>query len=52
VRAVLELAGVGDILTKVFGSTNPSNVVKATMDGLRAVHSKGALEKLRGVKIS
>ncbi len=52
VRAVLELSGVHDILTKVFGSTNPSNVVKATLNGLRLVRSKKTLEELRGVKVS
>ncbi|MBI3269230.1 MAG: 30S ribosomal protein S5 [Planctomycetes bacterium] len=52
VRAVLEMAGVKDVLTKVFGSTNPTNVVKATMNGLRALRSKKQIEKIRGVKIA
>ncbi len=46
-RAVLELAGVHNILTKVFGSTNPSNVVKATLAGLRAQKSKEQFHLLR-----
>jgi small subunit ribosomal protein S5 len=51
-RAVLELAGVKDVLTKVYGSTNPVNVVKATIDGLRSLSGKKQFEELRGVKIS
>ena len=50
-RAVLELAGVGDVLTKVFGSTSVKNVVKATMAGLLKLRSAEAVESLRGVKI-
>jgi len=50
-RAVLELAGVQDVLTKVFGSTSPKNVVKATMDGLLKLRSKEQVEMLRGVNV-
>lgn len=51
VRAVMELAGVKDILTKVFGSTNPTNVVKATIEGLKRLRSKKAVESERGVAV-
>ncbi|MCC6738459.1 MAG: 30S ribosomal protein S5 [Planctomycetia bacterium] len=51
VRAVMELAGVRDILTKVFGSTNPTNVVKATFEGLRRLRSKQGVEAERGVAV-
>ena len=50
-RAVLELAGVRDILSKVFGSTNPLNVVKATYEGLALLKSKKAIETIRGIRI-
>ena len=50
-RAVLELAGVQDILTKVYGSTSAKNVVKATLSGLIELRSKETTESLRGVKI-
>lgn len=50
-RAVLELAGVQDILTKVCGSTNPINVVKATCLCLASLRTKEEIEKSRGVRI-
>jgi len=50
-RAVLGLAGVQDVLTKVYGSTSAKNVVKATMDGLLKLRSREAIESLRGVAI-
>ena len=50
-RAVLEYAGVQDVLTKVYGSTSAKNVVKATMDGLLRMRSKEMVESLRGVEV-
>lgn len=50
-RAVLEYAGVQDVLTKVYGSTSAKNVVKATLDGLLKLRSKEAIALLRGVAI-
>jgi small subunit ribosomal protein S5 len=51
-RAVLEYAGVQDLLTKVFGSTSAKNVVKATMDGLMRLRSKEIIEAVRGVAVT
>jgi len=50
-RSILELAGVQDVLTKVYGSTSAKNVVKATLDGLLRLRSKEMVESLRGVKL-
>ena len=52
VRAVLELAGVRDVLTKALGSTTSVNLVRATEEGLRNLRSKAAIEQSRGVKIA
>jgi len=50
-RAVLEYAGVQDVLTKIFGSTSAKNVVKATLNGLVRLKSKEVVESLRGVEV-
>lgn len=50
-RAVLEFAGVQDVLTKVYGSTSAKNVVKATLNGLLSLRSKEAVESARGVQV-
>jgi small subunit ribosomal protein S5 len=50
-RAVLEYAGVHNVLTKIYGSTSPKNVVKAVIDGLTKLRDKETIESLRGVEI-
>jgi small subunit ribosomal protein S5 len=50
-RAVLELAGVKDVLTKCYGSTSPKNLVKATINGLKALRTRAQVERLRGVAL-
>ncbi|HEU4493699.1 MAG TPA: 30S ribosomal protein S5 [Rubrobacteraceae bacterium] len=52
VRAVMELAGVRDVLTKALGSTTAVNLVQATVDGLKQLRSKADIEQMRGVKIT
>lgn len=50
-RAVLELAGVKDIVTKIHGSTNKINSVRATLNGLRSVRTKEQIAALRGKSV-
>jgi small subunit ribosomal protein S5 len=48
-RAVLDLAGVRDVLAKSLGSNNPVNVVKATMEGIKSLRSKSDILSKRGL---
>jgi small subunit ribosomal protein S5 len=51
VRAVIEAAGIHDLLSKAYGSCNPVNLVKATFAALANCRSKQAVESLRGVTL-
>ena len=50
-RAVLELAGVQNVLAKCYGSTNPVNVVRATINALSAMESPETVSARRGKKV-
>ena len=52
VRAVCEACGIGDILTKSYGSHNAVNLVKATIAALENLRSQAEVERLRGVSLS
>jgi small subunit ribosomal protein S5 len=51
VRAVVEAAGIRDILSKVHGSTNPVNATRATIEALRSLRSAEQLSAARGVEV-
>jgi small subunit ribosomal protein S5 len=50
-RAILEAAGIKDVLTKAYGSTNAVNLVKATLDGLMKLRTRDQVAKMRGVSL-
>jgi small subunit ribosomal protein S5 len=52
VRAVLELAGIRDVLSKSLGSQNPINLVKATVEGLQSLRNPREVAELRGLSIA
>jgi small subunit ribosomal protein S5 len=52
VRAIMECAGINDILTKSLGSTNPHNMVRAAMDGLAHLTTVDQIARERGIEVS
>jgi small subunit ribosomal protein S5 len=51
VRAVIQAAGIGNVLTKSLGTHNPHNVVKATIDALDQLRDKAAVAEMRGLAV-
>lgn len=52
VRAICEMVGIRDILTKVIGSQNPHNIVKATMAALESLDDPGTIARKRGISLA
>ena len=50
-RSLLEAAGVKDVLTKAYGSTNAVNLVKAAFEGLMMLRTRDQVARLRGVEL-
>ena len=51
VRAICEMVGIRDILTKILGSSNPHSVVKATMVALKRLEDPGTIARNRGISL-
>lgn len=51
-RAIFEVAGIHNVLAKCYGSTNPINVVRATINGLQGSHSPSSIAAKRGMPVS
>jgi small subunit ribosomal protein S5 len=52
VRAVVEAAGIQNVLTKSIGTKNPHNVIKATFEGLQQLRDRGEIAQIRGLDIA
>ena len=51
VRAIMEAAGIRDVLSKAIGTNNPHNVIKATIAGLASLRSAEEVSELRGITL-